>query len=131
MLTLISTILPTTHNFSTTTPTPSTGLNKENWLIGCMVLDVLVITTNFLEQFLIIRSWKHLDRIDHLLLSLSVSDVIFGLATLTIDSWYLSRHLNSLIEVNNNKSKSCFSLNIHQDESFNIHYLDRYARGHS
>lgn len=68
-------------------------MDKLGWLIGCMVLDVAVIVSNICEHVFIIKSWEHLDRIDHLLLSLSVSDLIFGLSTFTIDSWYLSRDL--------------------------------------
>ena len=68
-------------------------MDKLGWLIGCLILDVAVILTNVCEHVFIIKRWKYLDRIDHLLLSLSVSDLIFGLSTFTIDSWYLSRDL--------------------------------------
>ena len=63
----------------------------EVWLIGCILLDVAVILTNVGEQFLICSKWKSLDRIDHLLLSLSISDLLNGVATLSVDSWYLAR----------------------------------------
>ena len=88
-----------------------------------MVLDVLVIGTNICEQFIIIKGWKHLDRIDHLLLSLSVSDLIFGFAALTMDSWYLARELKQLDNENNNSTKRCFSITIDESKS---EFLEKY-----
>ena len=64
------------------------------WLIACIVLDAFVILANVLEQFLIIRKWSKLDRIDHLLFSLSISDLISGITTLGIDSWWMSVNLS-------------------------------------
>lgn len=63
------------------------------WYVGCIVLDIGVILTNLCEEIYILRGWNTLDRIDHLLLSLSVSDFFNGVATLGIDSWVLARSL--------------------------------------
>ena len=65
------------------------------WLIACIVLDTFVILANVIEQFLIIRKWSKLDRIDHLLFSLSISDLISGITTLGIDSWWMSVKLSN------------------------------------
>ena len=65
------------------------------WLIACIILDTFVILANVIEQFLIIRKWSKLDRIDHLLFSLSISDLISGITTLGIDSWWMSVKLSN------------------------------------
>ncbi|XP_057291607.1 G-protein coupled receptor 3-like [Hydractinia symbiolongicarpus] len=70
------------------------------WLVTCIVLDIAVIIANFIEQLLIYQKWQYLDRIDHLLLSLSISDIISGIATLGIDSWFLARengHISDMV----------------------------------
>ena len=63
----------------------------ESWLIACIILDVGVIIANSIQQIIICRKWKMLDRIEHLLLSLSISDLLSGIATLSIDVWFLVR----------------------------------------
>ena len=65
-------------------------MSSTGWIVSCLVLDIAVIVANITEQFLIIRKWAHLDRIDHILLSLSISDLISGIATLGIDSFFLA-----------------------------------------
>lgn len=78
------------------------------FMIGCIVLDIGVILTNISEQVLIARKWKFLDRIDHLLLSLSISDLICGIATLGVDSWSL------VFEQNRQANSSTLSLENHK-----------------
>ena len=67
------------------------------WMVACIIIDSAVILANFGEQLLIVRKWKNLDRIDYLLLSLSISDFTSGIATLGIDAWYLSGELTLTI----------------------------------
>nr|XP_012560766.1 melanocortin receptor 3 [Hydra vulgaris] len=67
------------------------------WMVACIIIDSAVILANFVEQLLIVRKWKSLDRIDYLLLSLSISDFTSGVATLGIDGWYLSGEMNPTI----------------------------------
>ena len=63
----------------------------EPWLIACIILDIAVIIANVIQQTIICRKWKMLDRIEHLLLSLSISDLLNGIATLSIDVWFYTR----------------------------------------
>ena len=67
------------------------------WMVACIIIDSAVILANFGEQLLIVRKWKNLDRIDYLLLSLSISDLTSGIASLGIDAWYLSGELTLTI----------------------------------
>jgi len=60
------------------------------WLITSITIDFVVIAANFIEQILIFKKWSSLDRIDHLLLSLSFSDLISGITMIVIDTWTLS-----------------------------------------
>lgn len=75
------------------------------WLIGSIALDIGVIISNVGEQILIGKKWKHLHRMDHLLLSLSISDLISGITTLIIDSWYLVRE----VQKQNNITRTAFT----------------------
>lgn len=58
------------------------------WLIACITLDVGVLFTNLCEQLMISIKWHAMNRIDHLLFSLSISDLICGLGALGADSWH-------------------------------------------
>ena len=62
---------------------------KVKWLIGHIVLDFGVVVTNIYEQFLMTQRRTSLDTMDHFLLSLSVSDLVCGLAFLTLDIFTL------------------------------------------
>ena len=79
------------------------------WIIACMVLDVAVIMANISEQYIIIKNWAQIDCIEYLLLSLSISDLISGITTLSIDSWYLALRtgaLNMTITIKHQKTLS-------------------------
>ncbi|XP_012556065.1 histamine H2 receptor [Hydra vulgaris] len=52
----------------------------EVWLIITIVIDIAVIAANSGEITLLIKKWRNLDRIEHLLLSLSIADFIAGIA---------------------------------------------------
>ena len=64
-------------------------MTEDHWFISVIFLDVGVILANICEHCLIINRWKYLDRIEHILLSLSVSDLMLGSACLIVDSWHL------------------------------------------
>ena len=77
------------------------------WLISCIVLDIGVIGTNVGQQLIISSKWKDLDRIDHLLLSLSITDLLSGITTLTDDIYVLV----DVMTVPNNSSRQCYKNN--------------------
>ena len=68
------------------------------WFIPTIILDVLVIVANFTQQLIIFRKWSSIDRIDHLLLSLSISDLISGVVMLLTDSFFLDQFLKGKLE---------------------------------
>nr|XP_047122410.1 neuromedin-U receptor 2-like [Hydra vulgaris]XP_047122411.1 neuromedin-U receptor 2-like [Hydra vulgaris]XP_047122412.1 neuromedin-U receptor 2-like [Hydra vulgaris] len=63
------------------------------WVVFCIIIDLAIVLANLMEQLLIVQKWNSLDRIDFLLLSLSVSDFASGIASLGIDVWHLSREM--------------------------------------
>ncbi|XP_066919509.1 adrenocorticotropic hormone receptor-like [Clytia hemisphaerica] len=75
------------------------------WFIPAIVLDVMVIVANFAQQLIIFRKWSSIDRIDHLLLSLSISDLISGLVMLLTDSYIMHEHLTGMM----NQEQTAFS----------------------
>eukprot|EP00111_Clytia_hemisphaerica_P020563 TCONS_00060564-protein len=75
------------------------------WFIPAIVLDVMVIIANFAQQLIIFRKWSSIDRIDHLLLSLSISDLISGLVMLLTDSYIMHEHLTGMM----NQEQTAFS----------------------
>lgn len=64
------------------------------WLISCIVVDGLAIVANVGEQLLIYKNWSSLDRIDHLLLSLSISDLTNSVCIIIMDGWFLLKQLD-------------------------------------
>lgn len=75
------------------------------WFIPAIILDVMVIVANFAQQLIIFRKWSSIDRIDHLLLSLSISDLISGLVMLLTDSYIMHEHLTGMM----NQEQTAFS----------------------
>ena len=67
------------------------------WFIPAIVLDVMVIVANFAQQLIIFRKWSSIDRIDHLLLSLSISDLISGLVMLLTDSYIMNQYFTNTL----------------------------------
>ena len=78
------------------------------WLVACVALDVGVITINICEQLIISIKWNTLNRVDHLLFSLSISDLVCGLGSLGADSWYIWNRTNT---VSSNQTTSTYSSN--------------------
>lgn len=70
--------------------------NVEKWMITSIVLDILVIIANCFEQNFMRKYWRNLGNIDYFLLSLSISDLLFGISTLSIDCWYFYHLVNKL-----------------------------------
>jgi len=105
-------------------------MNGLGWLIGCIFLDICVIISNVCEHVLIIKGWKNLDRIDHLLLSLSVSDLVNGLSTLFIDSWYLARKMSlNVTRMNETSHTPCFGRRDAENKTFTnetTHFLEEH-----
>lgn len=67
------------------------------WIIGAIVIDGLVISANIIELSLLLRKWNRLDRIEHLLLSLCISDLIAGISAFTQDGMQLKEVLENCI----------------------------------
>ena len=59
------------------------------WIIASIVLDGAVIATNIIEFRLLIGKWKKLDRIEHLLFSLCIADLLAGVSAFTQDTYQL------------------------------------------
>ncbi|XP_065662908.1 growth hormone secretagogue receptor type 1 [Hydra vulgaris] len=51
----------------------------DSWIKAALVIDVLVIVANTIEIGILLNKWRTLDRIEHLLLSLSISDFLTGI----------------------------------------------------
>lgn len=68
------------------------------WFVPTIILDILVIVANFIQQVIIFRKWSSIDRIDHLLLSLSISDLISGIVMLLTDSFFLDVYLKGKLD---------------------------------
>ena len=67
---------------------------QEAWLIAAMVVDGIVISTNIIELALLLKKWHQLDRIEHLLFSLCISDLMAGIVTFIQDSIQLGNMLS-------------------------------------
>lgn len=65
------------------------------WIVGALIIDGLVISANIIELTLLLKKWSRLDRIDHLLFSLCVSDLIAGVCAFTQDSMQLREVLEN------------------------------------
>ena len=61
----------------------------KGWLITGIVVDFAVIVANLAEQCVMRRNWGILDRVDHFLFSLSLSDLVTGFCTISVDGWFL------------------------------------------
>ena len=55
------------------------------WILIAIIIDFAVIAANLIEITLLLKKWRNLDRIEHLLLSLSVSDFVAGIAMVCQD----------------------------------------------
>lgn len=60
--------------------------NLEPWLISAIIVDGLVISMNIIQLGLLLRNWRILDRTEHLLLSLCISDLISGIVLFGLDT---------------------------------------------
>lgn len=59
------------------------------WLIVAVIIDGLVITANTVESILLLRKWKRLDRIEHILFSLCIADLTCGVVMFGQDVYQL------------------------------------------
>ena len=59
------------------------------WIIFAVVIDGLVMSANIIELILLLRKWKRLDRIEHILFSLCVADLTCGLVMFGQDAYQL------------------------------------------
>ena len=59
------------------------------WIIFAVIIDSLVMLANIIELILLLRKWKCLDRIEHILFSLCVADLICGLVMFGQDVYQL------------------------------------------
>lgn len=60
------------------------------WIVVAVVIDGLVISANIVEIMLLLKRWKRLDRIEHILFSLCVADLTCGLFMFGQDAYQLS-----------------------------------------
>lgn len=65
----------------------------EPWLISAITVDGLVISMNIIQLGLLLRNWRILDRTEHLLLSLCISDLIAGIVFFGLDTHSLKYYL--------------------------------------
>ena len=61
-------------------------MDAEPWLIGAIAIDGAVISANIVELTLLLKKWHKLDRIEHLLVSLCISDLVAGIVTFAQDA---------------------------------------------
>ncbi|XP_066915102.1 adenosine receptor A3-like [Clytia hemisphaerica] len=59
------------------------------WMVAAVVVDGFVMALNIIELMLLLRRWKRLDRIEHILFSLCVADLICGIAMFGQDTYQL------------------------------------------
>ena len=69
--------------------------NFEPWLISAIIVDGLVISMNIIQLGLLLRNWRILDRTEHLLLSLCISDLISGIVLFGLDTHSLKYYLEN------------------------------------
>ena len=65
----------------------------DSWIIAALVIDILVIIGNIIEIGILLNKWNSLDRIEHLLFSLSVSDLLSGVTMVCQDLLFLKQVL--------------------------------------
>lgn len=76
----------------------------KDWLIISLVFDFIVVVVNLIELKILVSKWSKLERIEHILLSLCISDLFSGMFMLVQDSQIMHQvmkhnmHNNSRIE---------------------------------
>ena len=61
----------------------------KKYLVGSLVIDTAVVAANIIEQYLLLKNWKSLHHLEKLLISLSLSDLLFGVFTIGLDALFL------------------------------------------
>jgi len=69
-------------------------LNLQPWFVSAIIVDGLVISMNIIQLALLLKKWSHLDRTEHLLVSLCISDLICGITMFGQDAFYLKEFLD-------------------------------------
>jgi len=59
------------------------------WVVVAVVIDGFVISANIIELMLLLKRWKRLDRIEHILFSLCVADLTCGIFMFGQDAYQL------------------------------------------